>query len=88
MSECNSALNWAAESDPGRRFEPRKTWGSTTTLGTYEVFQDGMEFDAWFTSEDSGVLVFLGRSETASGARRRCEQHAKKWGSPSRVDPD
>lgn len=79
MSAFNSGLDWVPQNDPGLRFEPRKVRGASTSLGTYEVFQDGASFNAWFTSEDSGVLVFLGRSETANGARWRCERHARQW---------
>jgi hypothetical protein len=79
MNAFNARLPWVAQNDPEHGFQSRKVRAADTPLGIYEIFQEGIDFDAWFTSDDSGVLVFLGRTSTANSAREKCERHAKQW---------
>jgi hypothetical protein len=71
-------LPWVEIREPSGRFEPVKVRAASMPYGTYEIFQDGVYFDAWFTKKADGVLVFIGRSENANTTREKCERHARR----------
>jgi hypothetical protein len=76
-------LNWVDSHEPAKGFQPRRIRTAETPFGRYEVFEDGPGmpgFDAWFTKRSTGVLINLGKSKTANGARETCERHAKTKG--------
>lgn len=75
MGVCNRPLNWVEHNGPARGFHPRKVRSATTSLGVYEIFQNGQAFDVWLNKNSNDTLVFLGSSETANGARQMCERN-------------
>lgn len=78
MSECITRLPWVECPEPERGLKPRRIRAAIAVHGVYEVFQYGDSFDAWLVDIESRLLVFLGRTQTANGARERCERHARK----------
>ena len=78
MGECTSRLRWVECPEPPHRFKPRRLRAAITPEGVYEVFEQGAYFDAWFVKTENRVLVYLGTSQTANGAREKCERHAQK----------
>ena len=78
MGASIPSLSWVEIREPAQGFEPVKVRAASTPFGTYEIFQDGVCFDAWFTKRSDGVLVFVGRTENANSTREKCERHARR----------